>query len=128
MAKSKHASKPTPKVPRPAKVSRSRSTSEARSSSSADTDSALLPANSSSSQTRLSDPSASPATGEVGRQDQPAPICPYHGVQCTAKRSEGFFTRYYCPEEDCSFSAKVPRPQIKRRVQQDREQDNYSAR
>lgn len=43
-----------------------------------------------------------------------APFCPYHKkTRCVSRRSDQFFTRYYCPEEGCSFSIKIPRPRIR---------------
>lgn len=72
-----------------------------------------------------------PPPASAGRQ-QPSDErrCPYHkNVKLTANRSEPFFTRYYCPVDGCTYSEKVPRPDIKQRAQQaqDAEQD-YSAR
>lgn len=56
---------------------------------------------------------AEKADGPVLRQNAPAPICPYHKVPCASNRSDPFFTRYYCPEADCSYSQKVPRPRAR---------------
>lgn len=92
---------------------------------------------------RTADPSGPPA--EPGfvpprlRQGN-APLCPYCSkkngqgeivapVVCLANRSEAFFTRYYCPTADCTFSAKVPRGDIRSRIDAAREADaGFSAR
>jgi hypothetical protein len=57
-----------------------------------------------------------------------APLCPYHGVRCESKRSEPYFTRYYCPEDGCSYSQKLPKPGMAERLQRDRDQEGHSAR
>jgi hypothetical protein len=43
------------------------------------------------------------------RAKQGSQICPYHNAICDSK-SEGIFTRYYCPVPSCDFSPKVNRP------------------
>jgi len=57
------------------------------------------------------------------------PTCPYHpNTQCKSRHSDAFFTRYYCPEPGCTFSVKVARPDIQKRVQQSEEDEGFSAR
>lgn len=61
---------------------------------------------------------------ERGRQTEDRrPICPYHHKPCTSQRSDNFFTRYKCNEDGCTFSTKVARPQILKRVRQAEERD-----
>lgn len=68
-----------------------------------------------------------------GRQNLPAPICPYctaltgAPVVCESNRSDPFFTRYYCPTADCTFSQKVARPQIEKAIA-DHDREDFSAR
>ncbi len=67
---------------------------------------------------------------ERGRQCNQV-ICPYCKVKCKSRRSEPFYTRYYCTDEGCSYSVKIPRPILvesakRRRVPQD--EDDYGAR
>ena len=63
------------------------------------------------------------------RQNAPAPMCPYHKCACESKRSEPFFTRYYCPTERCTYSQKVPRPDVRARLSRARAQESdHSAR
>lgn len=66
--------------------------------------------------------------GETPPADPGVPVCPYHRKPCGAGRSDAFFTRYYCPEADCRFSAKVARPALAQRIARDRDGDQYSAR
>ena len=66
-----------------------------------------------------------------GRQSA-APCCPYCStadkkVRCVSKRSDSYFTRYYCPNEHCPFSIKIPRPSLRRRAQRP-DQDDFAAR
>ncbi len=74
-----------------------------------------------------------PAAEEPKGKDQKrarqsaAPFCPYHKkTRCKANRSDVFFTRYYCPEEGCTFSVKQPRPEMPSRLHA--QQDDHSAR
>lgn len=60
------------------------------------------------------------------QQQAQAPACPNCKILCKANNSTPFFTRYYCPN-GCGFSLKVPRPDIRRRIQAS-EQDDFSAR
>lgn len=90
------------------------------------------------SQTSATEPATAdlrPAVEEApaasrGRQgEQNRPTCPYcsqakSAVICVAKRSDPFFTRYYCPTAHCSFAIKVARPKARPRV----EQDEFAAR
>lgn len=63
------------------------------------------------------------------RQNLPPPVCPYHpGVECKSKRSEPFFTRYYCPEPGCTYSAKIARPQLDQILARREAQEDFSAR
>jgi hypothetical protein len=52
-----------------------------------------------------------------GRQDKPAPNCPRCQVPCESRRSDPYFTRYYCPHKHCNYSAKVARPEFIARQQ-----------
>ena len=61
-----------------------------------------------------------------GRQTA-APLCPYHKKHCVAKRSDAYFTRYYCPVKGCSFMVKQPRPQLANRLYAEQAED-FSAR
>jgi len=46
-----------------------------------------------------------------------APFCPYHKkTRCKAGHSDAYFTRYYCPEEGCTYSQKVARPNMPSRL------------
>ncbi len=60
----------------------------------------------------------------IGRQ----PICPYHHCECKSRRSEPYFTRYYCPRTGCSYSEKIPRPTIEKERERAAAQDEFSAR
>lgn len=44
------------------------------------------------------------------RQNARKPVCPQHGCECLANRTEIRFTRYYCPIDGCAFSQKIARP------------------
>lgn len=58
-----------------------------------------------------------------------APMCPYHQkTRCVSKRSDPYFTRYYCPEEGCTFLAKIPRPNLPTRLHAEEQQGDHSAR
>jgi hypothetical protein len=37
-------------------------------------------------------------------------VCSTHHVPCGNPKSEGIFTRYYCPVEGCRFSFKLVKP------------------
>lgn len=69
-----------------------------------------------------------PPSGEMLRQNAPAPECPYHKVPCESNRSEPFFTRYYCPEPGCSYSQKVPRQRLAELARRRDEEEGFSAR
>lgn len=74
---------------------------------------------------------ASDQAAEPKRARQPASLvvtCPYHKCKCKSNRSDPFFTRYYCPEKGCTYSQKVPRPQMIERVEAAEDQDRFSAR
>ncbi len=74
-------------------------------------------------------PTENVADERRGRQPAgQAPMCPYCNVVCESKRSEPFFTRYYCPKEGCSFSQKVPRPTIRKERDAVVDQDELAAR
>jgi hypothetical protein len=63
------------------------------------------------------------------RQNLPPPVCPYHRVACQANRSDPCFTRYYCPAKDCTYSQKVPRPQLTQILRRrEAQEEDYSAR
>ena len=66
-----------------------------------------------------------------GRQSA-APDCPRCStdekrVRCVARRSDAFFTRYYCPTEGCPFSLKVARPSLRGR-RQEPDEERFAAR
>lgn len=61
-----------------------------------------------------------------GRQTA-APLCPYHKKHCVAKRSDAYFTRYYCPVVGCQYMVKQPRPQLATRLHAE-EAEDFSAR
>jgi hypothetical protein len=76
----------------------------------------------------------SPASSEpTGGRQSNAPVCPNcsepeEPVLCKSNRSDPFFTRYYCPN-DCGFSVKVARPDLRKRVDQAAAaEDDFSAR
>ena len=74
-----------------------------------------------------SKPTAKPKAKPKRLRQSKQPFCPYHRkVRCKAGRSDQFFTRYYCPEEGCTFSQKVPRPRRPEDVEA--EQEDFSAR
>ena len=55
--------------------------------------------------------------------------CPYHKLLLRANKTEALFTRYYCPEEGCTYSEKVPRKSIRQQSEQaQNDQENFSAR
>ena len=65
---------------------------------------------------------------ERGRQSA-APFCPYHPKErCVSRNSNAFFTRYYCPRDDCEFSIKQPRPSLRSRLRREEEQEGFGAR
>ena len=63
------------------------------------------------------------------------PPCPYckdedgNPVITKAGKTEAFFTRYYCPADACTFVVKVPRPDLKARLDRDNAAEaDFSAR
>lgn len=50
-------------------------------------------------------------------------LCPYHGEVLKAGSTVGLFTYYYCPDETCGYSLKVPRPNSAEIVRRQREAD-----
>lgn len=77
-----------------------------------------------------SNETAAPASN---RQQRPAPECPYCSkpgapVVCKSKRSDPYFTYYYCPNDQCTFSQKQPRPALLRTMQKQAAEEDYSAR
>lgn len=65
---------------------------------------------------------------EVRGRQSAAPFCPYHAdTRCRASHSEPIFTRYKCPVPGCSFSMKVPRPEM-RRIMDTPPDEDFSAR
>ena len=93
-------------------------------------------------------PDAAPdAAGDESRLRQGnAPACPYCSkaakaakdgepaedaitVICESKRSDPYFTRYYCPTTGCGFAVKVPRPQLRDRLRRaEAAGEDFSAR
>ena len=56
------------------------------------------------------DPAAAEGAEEYARQGiGHRPKCPRHNVLMTAGSTQGPLTYYYCPEDGCSHSEKVPR-------------------
>lgn len=62
------------------------------------------------------------------RQNLPPPLCPYHKCECKCNRSDPLFTRYYCPEKGCTYSAKVARPQMDQILARREQEEGFSAR
>jgi hypothetical protein len=62
--------------------------------------------------------------------ERPRPECPYCKIPCGAGSTHGYFTYYYCSNEGCTYSIKVPRPQMKKQLEQDAGDDarGFSAR
>lgn len=74
------------------------------------------------------DAAEQPAESPRARQTS-QPFCPYHkDVRCKSRNSGAFFTRYYCPVDGCTFSVKLPRPEIGQRTREADEEEGFSAR
>lgn len=69
-----------------------------------------------------------PPAGERHASAERRPECPYHKCACESRRSEPFFTRYYCPQPGCGYSEKVARPTIRRERDAADQRDSLSAR
>ena len=58
--------------------------------------------------------------------------CPYCGERCAANGGDAYFTRYYCPTKGCTFSHKLPKSGLARRLKRDRAREEsdkgFSAR
>lgn len=77
--------------------------------------------------------SGDPANADARRRpkapDNETRTCPYHKELLKSNNSTPFFTRYYCPNEGCTYSEKVPRPDVKQqRARAEAAEQDYSAR
>ena len=80
-------------------------------------------------------PAPAPITPEQGEKVLPQGtvcVCPYHHVPCVSNKSMnavgGGFNYYKCPEKGCSFSQKVPKPQLKQFLHVQQPTEDFSAR
>ena len=63
-------------------------------------------------------------------EKQAVVMCPYHAIRCEMSiTADPHFIVHSCPDEGCSYTLRVPRHDLSRRMDRDvRQQADYSAR